>query len=88
MSLIRLIESRKIYARQWKIVWWTLGMTVGVYLIADGKSQSEHPLDHALIGAALGLLVGFCGDRTKGDVETPQIMILRTDKIERTRKFT
>jgi hypothetical protein len=52
-----------MYARQWKIVWWMLGMTVGVYLITDGKSQSEHPLEHALIGAALGLLIGFIVSR-------------------------
>ena len=58
-ELDRILESRKRYAKQWRIVWWTLGMTVGVFLITDGKSLSEHPLEHALIGAALGLLVGF-----------------------------
>lgn len=42
-----------------KIVAWTLGMTVGVYLITDGKSISEHPLKHALIGASIGLVLGF-----------------------------
>jgi hypothetical protein len=58
MSLIRLIESRRLYAREWKIVWWTLGMTVAVFLITDGKTTSEHPLLHLLIGAALGLFLG------------------------------
>ena len=42
-----------------KIVGWTLGMTVGVYLITDGKSESQHPLEHALIGASIGLVLGF-----------------------------
>jgi hypothetical protein len=42
-----------------KIVAWTLGMTVGVYLITDGKSISQHPLEHALIGASIGLVLGF-----------------------------
>ena len=34
-------------------------MTIGVYLITDGKTISEHPLRHLLIGAALGLLFGY-----------------------------
>jgi hypothetical protein len=38
-------------------------MTVGVYLITDGKSQSERPLEHALIGAALGLALGYLFSR-------------------------
>ena len=42
-----------------KIVGWTLGMTVGVYLITDGKSESQHPFEHALIGASIGLVLGF-----------------------------
>ena len=46
-------------AKIFKIVAWTLGMTVGVYLITDGKSISEHPLKHALIGASIGLVSGF-----------------------------
>jgi hypothetical protein len=62
-ELGNLLDSRKRYARQWKIFWWTLGMTVGVYLITDGKSQSEHPLEHALIGAALGLALGYLFSR-------------------------
>jgi len=63
MSLIRLTESRKIYAREWKIVWWTLGMTLAVFLITDGKATSEHPAQHLLIGASLGLLLGFLFSR-------------------------
>jgi hypothetical protein len=46
-------------AKIFKIVAWTLGMTVGVYLITDGKSISEHPLKYALIGASIGLVLGF-----------------------------
>ena len=42
-----------------KIVGWTLGTAVGVYLITDGKSQSEHPLEHVLIGAVIGLSLGI-----------------------------
>jgi len=42
-----------------KIAAWALGMTLGVYLITDGKSVSEHPLEHALIGASIGLVLGF-----------------------------
>jgi hypothetical protein len=34
-------------------------MALGVYLITDGKSISEHPLEHALIGASIGLVLGF-----------------------------
>jgi hypothetical protein len=51
------IENMK--AKIIKIVGWTLGMTVGVYLITDGKSESQHPLEHALIGASIGLVLGF-----------------------------
>lgn len=46
-------------AKMFKIAAWTLGMAVGVYLITDGKSISEHPLEHALIGAGIGLHLGF-----------------------------
>jgi len=38
-------------------------MTIGVYLITDSKSISEHPLQHLLIGAALGLLLGYLFSR-------------------------
>ena len=50
-------------ARLTKIVGWTLGMAVGVYLITDGKSISKHPLEHALIGAAIGLALGLIFSR-------------------------
>jgi hypothetical protein len=46
-------------AKVFKVVAWTLGMAIGVYLITDGKSMSEHPLEHALIGASIGLVLGF-----------------------------
>jgi hypothetical protein len=46
-------------AKTFKIVAWTLGTGLGVYLITDGKTMSEHPLAHALIGASVGLVLGF-----------------------------
>jgi hypothetical protein len=49
-----------------KIVGWTVGMTVGVYLITDGKTQSDHPWQHALIGAAIGLILGIIFSRKLG----------------------
>jgi hypothetical protein len=58
-ELSHLLNSRTKYSKQWKIVAWTVGMTIGVYLITDGKTISEHPLQHLLIGAALGLLFGY-----------------------------
>jgi ElaB/YqjD/DUF883 family membrane-anchored ribosome-binding protein len=38
-------------------------MTIGVYLITDGKTISEHPLQHLVIGAALGLVLGYLFSR-------------------------
>jgi len=49
-----------------KIVGWTIGMTVGVFLITDGKAQSDHPWQHALIGAAIGLILGIFFSRKLG----------------------
>ena len=49
-----------------KIVGWTLGMTVGVFLITDGKGGSDHPWQHALIGAAIGLILGIIFSRKLG----------------------
>ena len=46
-------------AKPIKILAWTLGMALGVYLITDGKTVSAHPLEHALIGAAIGAALGF-----------------------------
>jgi hypothetical protein len=65
-SLARLLESRKTYAKQWKIVSWTLGMAFAVFLITDGKATSEHPVLHLLMGAALGLFLGFFVSRNIG----------------------
>jgi hypothetical protein len=62
-ELSNLLNSRWKFSKEWKIVAWTLGMTVGVYLITDGKTISEHPLQHLLIGAALGLLFGYLFSR-------------------------
>jgi len=62
-SLSRLLESRKTYAKQWKVVWWTLGMAFAVSLITDGKTISKHPVLHVLMGAGLGLILGFLFSR-------------------------
>jgi hypothetical protein len=62
-ELSNLLNSRRKYSKEWKIVGWTVGMTIGVYLITDGKTISEHPLQHLLIGAALGLLLGYLFSR-------------------------
>ena len=63
-ELTRLLEARKRYAKQWKILGWTVGMTFGVFLITDGKTTSQHPLQHLLIGAALGLALGVVFSRS------------------------
>jgi hypothetical protein len=62
-ELSNLLNSRRKYSKEWKIIAWTLGMTIGVYLITDGKTISEHPLQHLLVGAALGLLLGYLFSR-------------------------
>jgi len=63
MSLIQILESRKRFAKEWKIVWWTIGMMFAVHLITDGKTISDHPLEHLFIGAALGLVFGYLFSR-------------------------
>ena len=64
MSLIQILESRKRFAKEWKIVWWTIGMMFGVFLITDGKGGiSGHPLQHLFIGAALGFVLGYLFSR-------------------------
>ena len=65
-ELSRLLESKKAYARQWKVVWWTLGMAFAVSLITDGKTISKHPVLHLLMGAGLGLLLGLFFSRNQG----------------------
>jgi len=62
-ELSNLLNSRRKFSKEWKIVAWTLGMTIGVYLMTDGKTISEHPLQHLLTGAALGLLFGYLFSR-------------------------
>ncbi|HSY30615.1 MAG TPA: DUF883 C-terminal domain-containing protein [Verrucomicrobiae bacterium] len=62
-ELSNLLNSRRKYSKEWKIVAWTLGMAIGVYLITDGKTISEHPLQHLVIGAALGLVLGYLFSR-------------------------
>ena len=62
-ELTRLGGIEKRYAKEWKIVGWTFGMAFAVFLITDGKVTSEHPLQHLLIGAALGFVLGFLFSR-------------------------
>jgi len=71
MSLIQLLESRKRFAKEWKIVGWTVGMMFGIYLITDGKTISEHPFQHLLIGAALGLVLGYLFSRRLRGTDRP-----------------
>jgi hypothetical protein len=40
-------------------------MAVSVFLITDGKAISEHRLQHLLIGAALGFVLGFLFSRNQ-----------------------
>jgi hypothetical protein len=49
-----------------KIVAWTLGTMLGVHLILDGKVASPHEWQHALIGAAIGLVIGIIFARNLG----------------------
>jgi hypothetical protein len=46
-------------ARIFKIVAWAVGMAVAVYLIIDGKSGSQRAIEHALVGAGIGLILGI-----------------------------
>jgi hypothetical protein len=71
MSLADLTASRKLYAKEWKIVWWTLGMSLGTFLITDGKTLSNQPIQHLVIGALLGWLVGIMG-LSKAQIELIQ----------------
>jgi hypothetical protein len=49
------------------IVGWTVGMTGAVYIITGGKGgPSDHPWQHALIGAAIGLILGIISSRKLG----------------------
>jgi hypothetical protein len=54
-----------------KVVGWTLGMTAGLSLITDGKSESGHPWQHALIGASIGLIFGLIFSRGQQTRSTP-----------------
>jgi len=62
-ELTRILASR--YAKQWRIVDWTLGMAFAAFLIFDGEAISEHLLQHLLIGAALGFVLGFLFSRNQ-----------------------
>jgi hypothetical protein len=58
-ELTRLTDSRRRYAKEWKITVWTLGIAFAVYLVTDGKTTSAHPIQHLLLGAVLGLVLGY-----------------------------
>jgi hypothetical protein len=64
-ELTRIVEWRTRNPKEWKIVRWTWGMAVAVFLITDGKVASEHPLQHLLIGAALGFVLGLLFSRNQ-----------------------
>ena len=66
------LRIEKDLAKQWKVVWWTLGMAFAVPLITDGKAISEHPVLHLLMGAALGLLLSFSFSRNQVFVKRRQ----------------
>jgi hypothetical protein len=46
------------YRQITKIIGWTGGMALAVFMIMDGKVES-HPWEHALIGAGIGLILGI-----------------------------
>ena len=62
-ELSRIVEWRQRNAREWKVVNWTLGMAFAVFLMTDGKAISEHPLQHLLIGGALGFVLSLLFSR-------------------------
>jgi hypothetical protein len=64
-ELTRIVEWKTRYPKEWKIVRWTWGMAVAVFLITYGKAISEHPLQHLLIGAALGFVLGLLFSRNQ-----------------------
>jgi inner membrane protein involved in colicin E2 resistance len=64
-ALNRIVEWRTRRAKEWKILDWTLGMAFAAFLVFDGKGISEHLLQHLLIGAALGLVLGFLFSRNQ-----------------------
>jgi hypothetical protein len=73
MSLSQILESRKRFAKEWKIVGWTVGIMLGVYLTTDGRTISDHPfqLQHLLIGAALGFVLGYLFSQRLRDTDRP-----------------
>jgi hypothetical protein len=62
-GLNHIVEWRTRRAKEWKIVDWTLGMAFAAFLAFDGKTISEHMLQHLLPGAALGFVLGFLFSR-------------------------
>ena len=56
-------SQKRMKAKLIKIIGWTVGVVVGVFLIVDGKMETFHPLRHALIGAAIGLVLGLIFSR-------------------------
>jgi hypothetical protein len=66
-----------------KVVGWAVGMTVGVFLITDGKTQSDHPWQHALIGAAIGLILGIIFSRKLGTKAVNYVQLLERGILSR-----
>ena len=65
-ELNRIVEWRTPrYATKWKIVDWTLGMAFAAFVIFDGNATSKNLLQHLLIGAALGFVLGFLFSRNQ-----------------------
>jgi len=54
----RFPAEKKRYAKGWKIVSWTLGMAAVFWLIVNGKGDHENQVEHLLIGAAVGFVLG------------------------------
>ena len=60
-ELTRILASR--YAKQWRIVDWTLGMSFAAFLIFRWQGYFRTPFAALLIGAALGFVLGFLFSR-------------------------
>lgn len=54
----RLPAEKKGYAKAWKIVSWTFGMALVFWLVVNGKGDHENQIEHLLMGAAVGLVLG------------------------------
>jgi hypothetical protein len=57
------VSPEVIMARNFKIASWTVGMAIAASLIFDGKVQSPNWLAHLLLGAGIGLFLGYLFSR-------------------------